>query len=117
MPAMVKSTEGSCGIRLAEGTTAWSRSAKKRVKAALSPLASIAPAYRGENRLRGPGRARIRRRLSSGRRHAHDGLVQLDAAGRPEELRVAVGEDPAVGGHEPVPTAVRRRRHADHGLV
>ena len=48
MPAIVKRTEGSCGIRLAEGTMAWPRSAKKRVKAALNPLASIAPAYRRE---------------------------------------------------------------------
>ena len=53
MPAMVKRTEGSCGMRLADGTTAWPRSAKKRVKAALSPLASIAPAYRGQKRVRG----------------------------------------------------------------
>ena len=53
MPAMVKSTEGSCGMRLADGTTVWPRSAKKRVKAALSPLASIAPAYRGQKRGRG----------------------------------------------------------------
>jgi hypothetical protein len=35
-------------MRLAEGTMAWPRSAKKRVKAALNPLASIAPAYRRE---------------------------------------------------------------------
>src|ERR1700722_14262522 len=55
MPAIVKRTEGACGIRLAEGTTVWPRSAKKRVKAALSPLASIAAAYRGQKRLRGPG--------------------------------------------------------------
>ena len=56
MPAMVKSTDGSCGIRLADGTTVWPRSAKKRVKAARSPLASIAPAYRGQKRRRGPPR-------------------------------------------------------------
>src|ERR1700727_3924539 len=53
IPAMVKRTEGSCGMRLAEGTTLWPRSAKKRVKAARSPLASITAAYRGEKRLRG----------------------------------------------------------------
>src|SRR5580692_12776897 len=74
MPAIVKRTEGSWGIRLAEGTTVCPRSAKKRVKAALSPLASIAPAYRGQKRLRGRG---------SGRGHPHDGLVQPDAARRP----------------------------------
>src|ERR1700677_1732442 len=46
MPAMVKSTDGSWGIRLAEGTAVCPRSVKKRVKAALSSLASISPAYR-----------------------------------------------------------------------
>src|SRR5580698_460071 len=53
MPAIVKRTEGSCGIRLAEGTMVWPLSAKKRVKAARSPLASIAAAYRGQKRIRG----------------------------------------------------------------
>src|SRR5581483_5556073 len=38
--------------------------------------------------------------------HAHDRLVQPQAAGRAGELGVAVGEDAAVGGHEPV--ALRR---------
>ena len=33
MPATVNSTVGSCGIRLADGTIVWSRSAKKPVKA------------------------------------------------------------------------------------
>ena len=56
MPAMVKSTEGSCGIRLAEGTMVWPLSAKKRVKAARSPLASISAAYRGQKRIRGRAR-------------------------------------------------------------
>ena len=41
MPAMVKSTDGSCGIRLAEGTAVCPRSVKKRVKAARSSLASM----------------------------------------------------------------------------
>ena len=56
MPAMVKRTVGSCGIRLADGTTAWSRSAKKRVKAALSPLASIAASLPGAKSASGPAR-------------------------------------------------------------
>src|SRR5580704_16501060 len=80
IPAIVKRTEGSCGMRLAEGTTTWPRSAKKRVKAALRPLASIAPAYRGQKGVRGG--------FDSARGHAHDGLVEHDAAGRPEEARV-----------------------------
>ena len=46
MPAMVNRTVGSCGMRLAEGTIWCPRSAKKRVKAALSPLASIVRVYR-----------------------------------------------------------------------
>src|ERR1700733_1393342 len=53
MPAIVNRTEGSCGIRLAEGTMVWPLSAKKRVKAARSPLASIHAAYRGQKRIRG----------------------------------------------------------------
>ena len=36
---------------------------------------------------------------------------------RAVELGVAEGEDATVGRHEPVPLAVGRRRHADHGLV
>ena len=39
IPATVNSTVGSCGIRLADGTTAWSRSAKKPVKDRRSSLA------------------------------------------------------------------------------
>ena len=49
--------------------------------------------------------------------HADDRLVEPEAAGAAVELRVAVGEDAAVGGHQPVAAAVGRRRHADHGLV
>ena len=33
MPATVNSTVGSCGMRLAEGTTAWALAAKKSRKA------------------------------------------------------------------------------------
>ncbi|CAB4572348.1 unannotated protein [freshwater metagenome] len=39
MPATVNSTVGSCGMRLAEGTTWWPRSAKKPVKAVRSSSA------------------------------------------------------------------------------
>ena len=39
MPATVNRTVGSCGIRLADGTTVWSRSAKKPVKDRRSSLA------------------------------------------------------------------------------
>ncbi len=44
MPAMVNRTDGSWGIKLADGTDTCPRSVKKRVKAALSSLASIPPA-------------------------------------------------------------------------
>ena len=52
-----------------------------------------------------------------GGRHAHDGLVERQVAGRPVEGGVAVVEDPAVGGHQPVALAVRGGRHAHDGLV
>ena len=35
----------------------------------------------------------------------------------PVKLRVAIGEDPTVGGNEPVTTTVGGRRHADDRLV
>ena len=38
-------------------------------------------------------------------------------AGRAEEGGVAVGEDAAVGGHQPVALAAGRGGHADDGLV
>ena len=53
MPATVNSTVGSCGMRLADGTTVWPRSAKNPVKAWRSSLAvrgrlgMIGAAYRG----------------------------------------------------------------------
>ena len=65
MPAMVKRTEGSCGIRLAEGTMLWPRSAKKRVKAARSPLASIASSLPGAKTDPGPAGDDARRRRSA----------------------------------------------------
>ena len=45
------------------------------------------------------------------------GLVQVDGAGRAVERGVAVAEDAAVGGDEPVAVAVGRRGHADDGLA
>ena len=39
MPATVNSTVGSCGMRLADGTTVWPVSAKKSVKAERSSSA------------------------------------------------------------------------------
>ena len=42
MPAMVKRTVGSCGMRLADGTAVWPRSIKNLVKEFRSWLASIA---------------------------------------------------------------------------
>ncbi len=41
----------------------------------------------------------------------------MDAPGAPVEAGVAEVEDAAVGGHLPVPLAVRGRRHADDGCV
>ena len=41
----------------------------------------------------------------------------MDGARRAEELCVAVGEDAAVGGHQPVAAAVGSHGHADDGLV
>ena len=41
IPATVNSTVGSCGIRLADGTTVWSRSAKKPVNDRRSSLAVV----------------------------------------------------------------------------
>ena len=46
-----------------------------------------------------------------------DGLVELAAAGRAEELGVAEGEHAAVAGNEPVAVSGRRRGHADDRLV
>ena len=34
--------------------------------------------------------------------HTHDGFVERDRPGRTEERGITVGEDPAVGGHQPV---------------
>ena len=45
------------------------------------------------------------------------GALSADGARAPVEAGVAVGEDAAVGGHEPVALAVGRRRHADDRLV
>ena len=45
------------------------------------------------------------------------GSLSADAARAPVEAGVAVGEDAAVGGDEPVALAVGRGRHADDGLV
>ena len=56
--------------------------------------------------------------MAVGRRcHADDRLVECDRPGRAVELRVAVGEDAAVGRHEPVAVAVGGRCHADDRLV
>ena len=45
------------------------------------------------------------------------GLLRVTAAGRAVEAGVAEGEDPAVGGHQPVALAVGGRGHAHDGLV
>ena len=50
-------------------------------------------------------------------RHAHDGLVQVDATRGTVEVGVAVVEDPSVGGHQPVAPVVTCRRHTHDGLV
>ena len=44
------------------------------------------------------------------------GRVKADAAGGPEELGVAEGEDAAVGGHQPVAAALGHGGHAHDGL-
>ena len=45
------------------------------------------------------------------------GLLRCEGAGRAVERRIAVAEDAAVGGDEPVAVAVRRGGHADDGLA
>ena len=45
------------------------------------------------------------------------GSCQHDCTGRTVEAGVAVGEDAAVGGHQPVAVPVRRAGHAHHRLV
>ena len=45
------------------------------------------------------------------------GWLRSHVAGRAVEAGVAVGEDAAVGGHQPVALAVGRRGHSDDGLV
>ena len=52
IPAIVNRTVGSCGIRLADGTTSWPRLAKYPVKAARSWFASIRADYRRFRTLR-----------------------------------------------------------------
>ena len=49
--------------------------------------------------------------------HAHDGLVEVDAAGAAVELGIAEAEDPPVRGNEPVAAAIRGGRHADDRFV
>src|SRR5205814_8734444 len=57
------------------------------------------------------------RPFSSVRSHPDGRLVELDGPRGAEEPGVAVVEDPAVGGGEPVAPGVGRRGQRDHGLV
>jgi hypothetical protein len=50
-------------------------------------------------------------------RHGHDGLGQMDRPGRSIELGVAIGDNPAVGGYEQVPLAVRGGAMPTIGLL
>ncbi len=54
---------------------------------------------------------------AEGTRHAHDGLVERRAPMGPVEAGVAVGEDAAIRGHQPVAPAVGCGRHAHDRLV